>query len=100
MILEYFGVTGDAAYDRRTEHKMKVYEATGVEGVFLNETTLRRYGATGITRQIEGVLQKRLRRFYSRPRQWQEKKIATDRAVAPSLGRTPHQREIEPAQHP
>jgi hypothetical protein len=36
MILEYFGINGDAEYDRRTEHKMRVYETTGVEGVFLN----------------------------------------------------------------
>lgn len=72
MILEHFGVNGDVGYDRRTEHKMRVYETTGVEGVFLNEDVLRRHGPTGITRQIEEVLQQRLRRFYSRPAQLRE----------------------------
>jgi len=75
MILEYFGVHGDVGYDRRTGHKMKVYETTGLEGVFLNEDMLRRHGPTGITRQIEGVLQQRLRRFYSRSGQLREKEI-------------------------
>jgi len=85
MILEYFGVHGDAAYDRRTEHKLKVYESTGVEGVFLNEDSLRRHGSTGITRQIESVLQQRLRRFYGRPAQLREKEIVADRRAGPQL---------------
>ena len=72
MIIEYFGINGDARYDRRTEHKLKVYETSGIEGVFLNEDTLKRQGPTGITRQIEGVLQQRLRRFYSRPAELEE----------------------------
>lgn len=89
MILEYFGVNGDAAYDRRTEHKMQVYETTGVEGVFLNEDTLRRHGAIGITRQIEEVLQQRLRRFYGRPAQRREKEVVADRRAGPQIRPAP-----------
>lgn len=69
MIIEYFGVHGNAEYDRRTEHKMKVYQATGIEGVFLNEQTLRTQWPTGIVRQIENILTQRLRRFHERPAQ-------------------------------
>jgi len=83
MILEYFGVNGDATYDSRTEHKMRVYETTGVEGVFLNEDSLSRHGPTGITRQIEDVLQQRLRRFYGRPAQLCEVTVADRRAGPP-----------------
>jgi hypothetical protein len=69
MIIEYFGIRGDADYDRRTEHKMKVYRTTGIEGVFLNEQMLRTQWPTGVIRQIEDVLQQRLRRFHDRPAQ-------------------------------
>lgn len=76
LILEYFGVHGDADYDRRTEHKMTVYRSTGVEGVSLDEYTLKRQGAVGITRQIEGVLQQRLKRFYDRAGHHQQEKVS------------------------
>lgn len=85
MILEYFGVNGDVTYDSRTEHKMRVYETTGVEGVFLNEDMLRLHGSIGITRQIGGVLQQRLRQFYSRPGHLQEKEIIASATVGPRL---------------
>jgi hypothetical protein len=89
MILEYFGIHGDPGYDRRTEHKMRVYETTGVEGVFLNENAMRREGPTGITRQIEEVLQQRLRRFYGRPAQRREKEIVADRRAGPQIRPAP-----------
>ena len=69
MIIEYFGVHGNAEYDRRTEHKMEVYRATGIEGLFLNEQMLRTQWPTGIVRQIEDILKQRLRRFHERPAQ-------------------------------
>jgi hypothetical protein len=72
MMIEYFGVHGDTEYDRRTEHKRKVYRNTGIEGVFLNEEMLKRQWPTGIIRQMEDVLQQRLRRFHGRPGQRRE----------------------------
>lgn len=72
MIIEYFGVNRDADYDRRTEHKMRVYRNAGIEGVFLNEDTLKKHGSPGVIRQIERVLQQRLDRFYNRSGQGHE----------------------------
>ena len=68
---------------------MQVYETTGMEGVFLNEDTLRRQGPTGITRQIEEVLQQRLRRFYGRPAQRREKEVVADRRAGPQIRPAP-----------
>jgi hypothetical protein len=56
-----------------------------VEGVFLNEDSLNRHGPTGITRQIEGVLQQRLRRFYSRSAQRREEETVPARRAGPPL---------------
>ena len=67
MIIEYFGVNGDAEYDRRTEHKMQVYRTIGIDGAFLTEDTLKRQWPTGIVSQIEDTLRQRLQRFYGRP---------------------------------
>lgn len=47
---------------------MQVYRTTGIEGVFLNEGTLKRQGSTAISQQIEDVLQQRMRRFRNRPK--------------------------------
>jgi len=69
MIIEHFGVNRDAEYDKRTEHKMQVYRTIGVDGVFLTEDTLKRQWPTGIVTRIEDVLEQRLQRFHSRPRQ-------------------------------
>ncbi len=47
---------------------MKVYRTSGIEGVFLNEDTLKKQGSAAIIRKIDDVLQQRLRRFRSRPK--------------------------------
>lgn len=66
MIIEYFGVNGDADYDRRTAHKLEVYKSAGIDGVFLTEATLKRQWPTGIITRIEDILEQRLRRFHDR----------------------------------
>jgi hypothetical protein len=66
VIIEYFGINGNAEYDRRTEHKMQVYRTTGIEGVFLKEETLKNHWPAGIMGQIERILQQRLARFHGR----------------------------------
>ena len=35
MIIEYFGVNGNEAYDKQARHKMEVYSVNGLEGLFL-----------------------------------------------------------------
>lgn len=64
MIIEYFGMNGDPEYRKRAEHKMQVYREIGIEGVFLTEESLRGDWPGKILGQIEGVLQRRLDRFY------------------------------------
>jgi len=78
MILEYFGMNGDPAYRKRTEHKMQVYRENGIEGVFLTEESFRGDWPNRVLGQIEGILQGRLERFYGSGR----------RSVAPSNRRT------------
>ncbi len=79
MIIEYFGVRDNAEYNRRTEHKMEVYRVTGIDGVFLNEETLKRQWPTGIIRQIEDILKQRLGRFYGRLAQRYERQSVVSR---------------------
>ncbi len=64
MIIEYFGMNDDPGYHKRAEHKMQVYRANGIEGVFLNEESFRGDWPARILGKIEGILQGRLDRFY------------------------------------
>jgi hypothetical protein len=64
MIIEYFGLNGNLQYNERTRHKQEVYKANGIEGLFLNEKSLKGNWPQYIVGQIEGVLKDRLNRFY------------------------------------
>lgn len=66
MIIEYFGVNGDSGYDERTRHKMEVYKQNGIEGLFLNESSLKGDWPDRIMEKIEDIIKDRLDRFYSR----------------------------------
>lgn len=66
MIIEYFGVNGDPGYNERTKHKREVYKRTGIEGVFLTNESFKGDWPRRIMSQIEGILKKRLDRFYNR----------------------------------
>lgn len=66
MIIEYFGVNGNSAYDERTRHKMEVYKQAGIEGLFLTKDSFKGDWPTRIMSQIESILKKRLDRFYNR----------------------------------
>ena len=63
MIIEYFGMNGDAEYRKRAEHKMEVYRENGIEGVFLTEESFKGDWPTRILGEIENVLEMRLDRF-------------------------------------
>ena len=63
LIVEYFGVNNDPAYDKCTEHKMEVYRRAGVDGLFLTRNSLRGDWPARILGKIEGILQARLDRF-------------------------------------
>lgn len=64
MIMEYFGMNGNADYRKRAEHKMQVYRQNGIEGVFLTEASFSGDWPRRILGQIEGVLEQRLQRFH------------------------------------
>ena len=66
IIVEYFGVNGNKDYGKRTEHKVEVYKQAGIEGLFLNESSLRGDWPNKIIGQIEDILKNRLDRFYNR----------------------------------
>lgn len=66
MIVEYFGINGNKAYDDQTRHKVEVYNANGLEGIFLTEASFKGDWPTHIIGQIENVLKNRLDRFYQR----------------------------------
>ena len=66
LTVEYFGVNGNRAYDDQVRHKMEVYSANGMEGLFLTEEAFRGDWPTRIIGQIEGILSGRLERFHHR----------------------------------
>ena len=66
MIIEYFGVNGDSGYNERTKHKVDVYKQAGIEGVFLDESSLKGDWPNKIMGQVEDILKNRLDRFYNR----------------------------------
>lgn len=66
IILEYFGLNGDAGYRARTEHKMQVYRANGIEGVFLTPESFRGDWPGRVLGQIENILRRRYDGFYRR----------------------------------
>ena len=66
LIIEYFGVKGEKAYDDQAKHKIAVYEQNGIEGLFLTEDCFKGDWPARIMGQIEGILKGRLDRFYNR----------------------------------
>lgn len=66
MIIEYFGITGDAGYEDRTLHKKEVYRANGIEGLYLTPESFKGDWPGKIRDGIEGILRRRLDKFKSR----------------------------------
>ena len=66
IIIEYFGVNGDAGYDERTKHKTEVYQDNGVQGLFLKEDDLKGDWPTKVMGEIEDTLKSRVNRFHGR----------------------------------
>jgi hypothetical protein len=66
IVIEYFGMNGNSNYDKQARHKMDVYRQAGIDGLFLNESSLSGDWPNKIMGQIEDVLENRLDRFYSR----------------------------------
>ena len=64
LSIEYFGLNGNSDYNKRPEHKMRVYRDNGIDVLFLTRDSLRGDWPTKVTSQIEDVLKGRLDRFY------------------------------------
>jgi hypothetical protein len=43
LVVEYFGVNGDADYDEQARHKMEVYKRAGVDALFLTRVISDNY---------------------------------------------------------
>ena len=63
MIIEYFGVNGNARYDDQVRHKMAIYQQSGIQGLYLNRDSLRGDWPTRILGEMEDILQSRVERF-------------------------------------
>jgi len=66
LIIEYFGMNGDAGYDEQTRHKIELYKQAGIEGLFLTRDSLRGDWPDRIMAQIEDILKYRLDKFHHR----------------------------------
>lgn len=66
LIVEYFGVSGDPDYDRRTRHKLEAYRSAGIDGVFLFPDAFEGDWPSRILNKIEGTLVERLERLQHR----------------------------------
>ena len=65
MILEYFGMNGNAAYDEQIAHKIQTYQAAGIEGIYLLESSLSGNWQEQILGRIEQSLEGKLRKIAS-----------------------------------
>ena len=65
LLIEYFGVVGESSYDERVRHKLAVYRAAGIEGIFLTPESFQGYWPDRLLQQIEDHLETRLRDFHA-----------------------------------
>ncbi len=66
MIIEYFGMNGNAAYNDQIIHKIETYRQAGVDGIYLLESSLRGDWQSGILSRIEQSLEGKLRKISSK----------------------------------
>ena len=60
MIIEYFGMMGNSGYDEQMRHKLKAYKEAGIDGIYLNELTLKGPWHELIIDRIEQNLEEKL----------------------------------------
>lgn len=60
MIIEYFGVNGNAAYDEQIAHKIFTYKEAGVDGIYLLESSFSGNWQEQILEKIERSLEDKL----------------------------------------
>lgn len=65
MIIEYFGMNGDAAYNEQIAHKIFAYKEAGIDGIYLLESSLLGNWQEQIMGRIEQSLEGKLRKIAS-----------------------------------
>ena len=65
MIIEYFGMNGNAAYNEQIAHKIFTYKEAGIEGIYLLESSLLGNWQEQILGRIEQSLEGKLRQIAS-----------------------------------
>lgn len=63
VIIEYFGMNGNPAYDEQMAHKISAYGAAGIDGIYLTESSFRGDWQGLILDRIEQTLKGKLRRI-------------------------------------
>ena len=65
MIIEYFGMNGDAAYNEQIAHKILTYKEAGIDGIYLLESSLLGNWQEQIIGRIEQSLESKLQKIAS-----------------------------------
>jgi hypothetical protein len=65
MIIEYFGMNGDAAYNEQIAHKILTYKEAGIDGIYLLESSLLGNWQEQIIGRIEQSLESKLQKITS-----------------------------------
>ncbi len=60
MIIEYFGMNGNAGYDEQTIHKIETYKKAGIDGIYLVESCFNGNWQEQILERIEQSLEGKL----------------------------------------
>ena len=62
-IIEYFGMSGNPAYDQQMAHKISTYKQAGIDGIYLTESSFSGDWQRWILDRIEQTLEGKLRRI-------------------------------------
>jgi hypothetical protein len=65
MVVEYFGMNGNASYNDPIAHKIKAYQEAGIDGLYLLESSFSGDWEEGIPARIEQSLEGKLGRIRS-----------------------------------
>ena len=65
MILEYFGVNNDEAYNDQIAHKIMTYQAAGIDGIYMLESSFDGDWKGQIVERIEQVQSDKLQKIRS-----------------------------------
>jgi len=64
ILVEYFGVNGSQDYERRTRHKMRVYEANSIDVIPVYPQDFKRDWQGQLMSDIYGILERRIEDFF------------------------------------